>query len=568
MVKTLTVTGGLNFRDRINPGIGGRLQIPAFSQFSPGPFGLRASMAGGGFRGMKLGKKDLPAALVLWGILLLSTPALGTSPYDDVLVQKAVKDLQQENYDEALSELNEAWAKGSHTPEKAFLLGQTYRQLLNYPKAREYLEEALRLKPNQPQTQLLLADTLLALERPREALPLLEALEPTGFEPGQVAFLHGMAEAKLKRYSEAVDYFHKAESDPRLAQEAKFQESLALAAQNRLPEARKSMEEAVSINAQSQTADFAQRYAGLLEKRWEEVKPFRASVAASFDFDSNVTLQPGSASAAAQVSGRGDVVFTQTATLEYTLNAGQPFSLLTQYAYFQNFHPRLSNFDLMSHYAAIIPTYSYPAGRFWLPLSYNYVDVQSDKYYTGFLANPTWLHLLNEHLGIEVSAKFNRKYYWFPIFIPQDNRSAKNVGGSVGAYYFFKQQSGFLQARFGYEHDFAEGTNWDNSGYRLLLAALYPVNKKLKVSAFVDLLYQPYDNRFFNGETVGNIAGNPFVLNDKREDKVLVAGLQVTYNIWKGLDFNVHYFFTRDNSNITLYDYNRHIVGCQLGYRY
>ena len=47
-----------------------------------------------------------------------------------------------------------------------------------------------------------------------------------------------------------------------MAQEAKFQTSLALAALNRLKEARKSMEEAISINTQSQTADFAQALYG------------------------------------------------------------------------------------------------------------------------------------------------------------------------------------------------------------------------------------------------------------------------------------------------------------------
>ncbi|MCL4503332.1 MAG: tetratricopeptide repeat protein [Deltaproteobacteria bacterium] len=170
--------------------------------------------------------------------LLMGAPAWGVSPYDDVLVQKAVQDLAKENYDEALAELTEAWQKGFHSPEKAFLLGQTYRRMLNYPKAKEYLEEALRLKPNLPQAQLMLADTLLSLDKPKGAIPLLQALEPTGYEPGQVTLLRGMAEAKEGRYSIALDYFQKASQDPKVAQEAKFEASLALAALNRMKEAR------------------------------------------------------------------------------------------------------------------------------------------------------------------------------------------------------------------------------------------------------------------------------------------------------------------------------------------
>ena len=92
---------------------------------------------------MKLRELKLLATLVLSVALLAASPAGAVSPDDEVLMQKAANNLQQENYDEALAQLTEAWNKGSHTPEKAFLLGQTYRRMLNYPKAKEYLEEAL-----------------------------------------------------------------------------------------------------------------------------------------------------------------------------------------------------------------------------------------------------------------------------------------------------------------------------------------------------------------------------------------------------------------------------------------
>ncbi|MCL4503333.1 MAG: hypothetical protein M1438_16015 [Deltaproteobacteria bacterium] len=91
-----------------------------------------------------------------------------------------------------------------------------------------------------------------------------------------------------------------------------------------------------------------------------------------------------------------------------------------------------------------------------------------------------------------------------------------------------------------------------------MLAALYPVTEKLKVNAFVDLNLQPFEHQFFNG--VG--------FENKRFDKTIITGLQITYNIWKGLDFNVHYFYSRDDSNTSFYNYSRHIFGAQVAYRY
>jgi len=500
-------------------------------------------------------------------VLALGTQAsLAITPYDDVLVQQAAKNLEQENYDEALAQLTEAWAKGTHTPEKAFLFGQVYRLMLNYAKAKEYLQEALRLKSDFRPAQLMLADTLLAMDQPKEARPILQTLLASGYEPGQTAFLSGVMATKDGQYSEALEYFRKAETDPKVAQEAKFQASLALAALNRVAEAKKTMQESIALNPQSQTADFAQRYMGVLAQRVEAERPFHITVTTGFDYDSNVTLVSGAT--ASQVSGKGSAVFSQAALLEYTILPSGPFSVLTQYSYFQNFHPAVSGFDIMNHVVGITPTYSFKNGRFWLPMNYTYMDLQSNKYYTGVVVNPTYLHLVTERLGLEVGARFNRQYYWTPVFFPEDDRSGKAWGGNLGMYYFFNKQKGFFQARIGYLHNNTIGSNWDSSSYNLLLSLLWPITEKFKYNVFLDLTNQPYEHTFFNDATVGNIIGAPLIPQPKRYDKIAMLGMQASYEFFKGLEGSIHWYFVRDNSNINLYTYSRHIAGGQLAYRY
>jgi tetratricopeptide (TPR) repeat protein len=502
---------------------------------------------------------------VFLGAVAAGAGGQAAGPADEALLAQAARDLERENYDEALAALTRVWEQGPRTPEKAFLLGRAYRGLLDYPKAREYLSEALSLKPKFPRAQLLLADTLVALNRLGEAEPLLQALQAAGAEPGQTSLLLGLVKAREGNYRAALDEFRRAQADPKAAQAAGYQASLALAALNRPGEARQALKEAISLDTSTPTADFAQRYLGLLEQR-REVRPFRASASVGFDFDSNVTLQPGGAAAAQQVSGKGDVVYTQTATLEYLVNGGRPFNVLAGYVYYQNFHPRLTNYDAVSHTASLAPAYRAGNSRWLVPLSFTYMDVQSDKYYVGYLAAPTWHYLWTPDVVLEARGKVEKKYYW-PVGVPpgtftlpQDDRTALSPGGSLGLYYFFREQQGSLQVRVSYEHDFAAGSNWDSSGYRLLLSALYPLTPRLKVNAFVDLLLQPFDHRYFDGI--------PWHHRPQREDKVLICGAQATYNLWRGLDFNVHYYYARDDSNIPLYNYFRHIVGCQLGYRY
>jgi tetratricopeptide (TPR) repeat protein len=504
------------------------------------------------------------ALLFLLGVL----PGLAITPYDDVMVQQAVQNMKQENYDEALAQLTEAWNKGTHTPEKAFLFGQVYRLMLNYSKAKDYLQEALKLKPDFHPAQLMLADTLLALDQPKKAKPILQKLEASGYEPGQTAYLLGVMATKEGQYQEALNYFRKAQTDPKLAQEATFQASLALAALNRLKEAKKALEESIVLNPQTQTADFAKRYLGVLSQRLEQLRPFHITVSAGFDYDSNVTVAPGGGAAVSVVSKQASAVFSQTALAEYTLFPAGPFSVLGQYSYFQNWHTAVQGYDIMSHFLGLTPTYSFKSGRFWFPFNYTYMDLQSDKYYTAFVLTPTYLHLLNEHVGLEFGARYNRHYYWTPVYFPQDDRSGRAWGGNVGLYYFFKKQKGYLQARFSYLHDYTTGSNWDSSSYDLLLSALYPITEKFKYNIFLDLTHQPYEHPFYNGATGGNILGAPLVPNPKRQDEVLMLGMQLTYELVKGLDVGIHWYYIRDKSNIYLYNYSRHIAGGLLSYRY
>jgi hypothetical protein len=365
-----------------------------------------------------------------------------------------------------------------------------------------------------------------------------------------------------------VDYFRKAQADPRMAHEASYQASLALAALNRYKEAEKSMAESIAINPQSQTADFAKRYLGVMAERAETLRPFHITVSAGYDYDTNISVSPSDPGQVTSISGKGGSVFTQTALMEYTLFPAGPFSVLGQYSYFQNFHPTVSGFDIMSHTVGLTPTYAFKNGRLWLPFSYTYTDLQSDKYYTGFLFTPTYLHMFTENIGLEAVARFNRQYYPFPVFFEQDDRSGKVYGGSLGLYYFFKKQKGYLQARTSVDHYATTGSNWDSTVYRLLLSALYPINDKWKYNIFLDLMSQPYDHMFFNGATFGNFIGTPLVPQPKRFDQILILGMVSSYEFLKGLEFGIHWYYIRDNSNISLYDYSRHIVGCQLAYRY
>ncbi len=496
---------------------------------------------------------------ILFNGLVIAAPTYALSPYDDVLVAQGLRNLQAENFDEALANFKTAWEKGAKTPEKAYYLGIVSYRLANYPQALTFMERALYLDPKFNEARLQLAAIYLALDKPNEALPYLQELEAAGYKPSLTAMYLGQAAAKQNQYSTAVRYFRQAETDPLLAQEAKIQASLALSREDKYSDARRALEEAISLNPTSREAGFAQRYADALDRRLKETRPLHIRLGASFDYDSNVTLTPGDVGAANVIpTGGRDAVFTQYGNFEYEFFPTGPYGLLTSYNLFMTWHPRLTMYDVLSHTFGVTPSYRTPNGTFWLPFRFNYTDLDSNKYWTAYTLTPTYLHMLKPNIGLETGLRLARNYYWWLQSFPQDDRSSLNIGGNVGMYYFFKKQQGYLQTRASYEYCDASGSNWTSSMYSLLLGTLYPITEKLRFNPTLELIYQPYDHPWFNGVSY----------QAKRRDQILVFGFQVLYKLYKNFDLNLHYYYIRDDSNTPLYDYDRQITGALFEYRY
>jgi len=287
---------------------------------------------------------------------------------------------------------------------------------------------------------------------------------------------------------------------------------------------------------------------------------FHVDATTGFDWDSNVSQQPINRSVAAQVRGQGDMAYYHNVKLWYNLNPAGPWDLETKYDYYQNFHPRLGIYDTLMHTFTVKPSYLSGSTMFYLPFSYNFTDVQSDKYSTNFELSPTVFHRYSQEIGIETSLTLARHYAWTPVAIPEYDRSGRQIGPVLGFYYFYKP-GGYIQARVKYDYFAAGGRNNDGSRVHFLLNGVYPLpyHPRFTLNLYVDLGLEPYDHHYFNGTATSF---------PKRYDTIFNFGSILTYSIYKTLTVNVHYYLTRQASNIPTYDYARHVVGGQLRFTY
>jgi hypothetical protein len=277
-----------------------------------------------------------------------------------------------------------------------------------------------------------------------------------------------------------------------------------------------------------------------------------------WDYNSNPAQKPGG-SVGAAIPGHGGAVYTQNAKVGVRANPQGPFDVQGVYEYFQNFNVVRPNslYDSLMHTITVRPTYLFGSTQLSAPFFFNMTDVQSDKYSNSYVLQPTVFHRFTQEWGLEVAMNLARMYVSAPVTIGEYNRSGRSIGFLAGLYYYFDDK-GYIQARFGYDSFSAVGSNNDGSKILMMLNAFYQPHQRIKLNPFISLGIEPYNNRYTDGITT----------RSARSDTILNIGAIATVNLYKWIDLNVHYYFTHEWSNIGLYAYDRHMVGGLLSFSY
>lgn len=278
-----------------------------------------------------------------------------------------------------------------------------------------------------------------------------------------------------------------------------------------------------------------------------------------WDYNSNPPQKPSNA-AGAVIAGHGGAAYNQNAKMGVRVNPQGPFDIQAMYEYYQVFNMTRPNtlYDSLMHTFTLRPSYLIGSTQISAPFFYNYTDVGSSKYSNSYVLQPTIFRRFTQEWGGELAMNLSRLYVSTPVSINEYNRSGRAIGFLAGLYYFFDSNKGYIQARFGYDNFNAVGSNDDGSKILMMLNASYQPHPRIKLNPFISLGIEPYNNRYTDGITT----------QSARNDTILNIGAIATFNVYKWIDFNVHYYFTKDWSNVNLYAYDRHMVGGLLSFTY
>lgn len=477
-------------------------------------------------------------------------------------LQNGIVQYNADNFEEAVEFLTKARQEAPKSAEVAFWLGKTYRAQGNLQDSIFHLTDAATFIPPFKEAVIELTDVLYRLDRIEEAHKWLAIAEREGIYPAKAAFLRGLIFVKEKKYKESIASFEKSKSlDNTYVQAADFQIGLAYMMGRRYKEAAERFRAVVLKDPITDLADYARRYQVLVEERsWLE-RPLRLSLSVLGQYDTNMLVEPYAYPGLSDAGDERSLRMLNTLRLDFAPILQDPWQFMASYALSTSLHEKNSTtYDFLVNSLTLAPGYNF--GRFSVSLYANYMhslkrdpgyERYSDRFGTGPLAR-IFLTESKDQL-LEIYAGYQRKNYFKTPIDPNENQTAGGFESRIGWMRFF-DSGAILVANYGFETDNADGNNWSNVGHRFSVNGIIPVWNKLKLQLGAEMFWQDYTNQ----STIPAFSGK------KRQDKNYMGTAGLIWDIHRNLSLMLNYTGIRNDSNIYLYDYCRHIfsAGAEL----
>jgi tetratricopeptide (TPR) repeat protein len=495
--------------------------------------------------------------------------------------QEGSRQYQQENYEEAIEIFTQLRQQEPASSQAAFFLGMAYKQVMDYAKASANLQDAVTLSPPVKEALVELIDTLYQTDKLDEAKKWIGVAEKEDISPARTAFLKGLILSKEKNNMEAIAAFEKSKQlDPEFTQAAEFQIGICLIKDRKLDLAKARFQAVITHDPLSDLATFARQYQDMVEQRLNLERPLRLTIGVFAGYDTNIVSKPTESSVAGNITGEEGAVLSSSVRLDYVPRLEGPWLFNAQYAAVSNVNSKHTHsHDSLANSFSVSPGYNF--GRFSLNLNVNYTNVllrtdpdimpaaDSSPGYKRYLdytsIGPALRVLLNQNNIIELFAGYDKKeYYNQKISTPDANRDSVGPRTYLSWIWLFRESS-FLNLRYDYNRESADGRQWTNDGNRLTANVSFPAISEERAKRIGPITMQLTGSAFFQDY---DYECNYGVVTRSRQDSIYTGSAALTWRFWKYASLIAQYTRTENNSNVPIYEYNRDQCSAGFEFRY
>ncbi len=537
-----------------------------------------------------------PLILALAAALLLGGPARGAWAADDgVQALRAAQLARQGRCEEALALLGDGPATSA---ELAVLRGKCLIELRRYPEAVEALDRARQLEPGRRDVALPLAIARFHQGDMVGARQAIGEVGPEGQDKAEYHLYRGLLLLQQAESAQAGAALDRARAlDPQGVDPiASYYAGLAWAGAEDRQRAEEALRRVEEVAPGSEWADQARR---ALSRLGGEEKGWWAWVRAGFEYDDNVVLRGSGVTLPAEISSTHDVRGVWQFTGGYELLRTPDWSGGVTATYYGSAHFDLSEFD--QHYPVLgvwLDRRLSESATFRARYDAGYAWVDNDP----FLFSQSLSGTLFQDWGSRGRSRllvhgYRDNYLFSPDNDVPDGPGAANascldfgdiVCGPPGVDESLERnRDGWgltggldhtlplarlrteLTGGYFYHYFDARGSEYSFQGHEVRLESLSQLPWGLELRGLVSYTYKPYRHASTFPDPRDLRFNREYPLQSAdRQDDVWRFAVELE-KFWTGkLSTSIRYSYLKNDSNVTVFDYDREITGIYVTYRF
>ena len=451
-------------------------------------------------------------------------------------------------YQAAEAAFKKALASDPNSPSANHYLGKTYIKMERFEEAEPLIMTAWKGDPDLPDLAFDRAFLYYKKADYGKAAGLFQDVlkqEPSRILAG---FYCGVCLYRNQQYQEANPYLlMAAENSPDLKVKAYYYSSLCFFYMGQDAQAVDKMIY-VKANADSKDVrDNAGRWIEKMQADKKERKPYKLQVKLAYEYDNNVPLEPTDQNDL--YSDEKDSMIIGSVAGEYDVVNQDGIVIGTGISRYQSWHMDLDAYDASDTALKIYGRYLADPFTYGLQIRPSIYQLDDEDYLLSIQATPEVSYTVNQQVSLWMSYTYSNDDYRKGAY---DDRDSDNHELFLDTVYTFDGDKGYALGGIGYEYNDASEGAYDYG--RLTLRA----------GGFFDLAYAL---RF---GVLGTYSGKAYKKDDviedkKREDTRYSIGLSLSRELYyEWLEIVAEATYTKNNSNISDYEYKRQVVGIGL----
>ena len=404
--------------------------------------------------------------------------------------------------------------------EKRMARGAVALDAADYATAREEFGQALNEHPQDAEAALSLAVALTRGNDPTAETALKNALrlEPgnvrTNFELGSYFFNHGMLE-------ESADFF----------------------------------ETTLTLQPDSEMKAATEAYLGNIRAR-SGGKRWGVTLVTGMQYDSNVPLAADPSLLPVGTGRMGDWKVVLNPAINGVAHKDSTQELTGSYSLYQTLHLQLNNFNLtqnsfdVTYKRQLSPVYSaHLSGGF------ESIMLGGEMFDNNFSVTPGVTMALPRSISLGLDYRLRQSYFKNSDTFPTNTDRDGATHSLLISYHQPLSETVTLRAGYAYDRELTSVNAWSSIGHSGSGGVSATLPHGVLVDLAVELAARTYDEI---------LTGN----SDIRSDTTVTGGGTLIWQAFEKVGLSLGYQYTRNNSNISGYEYNRGITSVMLQGRY